>query len=299
MLFLKKKNIPENPESNHKIYFGLIKKELNELSEEDISQIVDSIKLKKDFSPEILSFKTYTLKQTEDIINMNIALNSLFYDVDWLPKINDILCDITNLFEVFRGMKTGQDEIYYFQTAFDVDIEYVGKVLKSAKTCEYLTAQPDAYSFVCDKSIEKLDELGHRKTLDWINRFKDHINQSVPNKVTFWKNLSDGSFSGSDKIRLFTGMNPERRIFYGLLEEPAQINQRAIGFKPLNNDVNVELCHALLNSVIGTFYTEATGFPKGLGALDNRAENVKKIKILNPKLLSQKEINKILGTVQK
>jgi len=227
---------------------------------------------------------------------MNIALNSLFYNIGWLPKINKILCNITDLFEVFRGMKTGQDEIYYLQKASDVDAEYVGRILRSAKTCEYLTAKPDTYSFICDKSIEELNKLGHTKTFEWINKFKDHINQSVPNKTTFWKNLGNGSFSGSDKIRLFTGMNPERRIFYGLLEEPAQINQRAIGFKPLSDDVNIELCHVLLNSVLGIFYTEATGFPKGLGALDNCAENVKKIKMLNPKLLSQKQINTIIET---
>lgn len=108
-------------------------------------------------------------------------------------------------------------------------------------------------------------------------------------------NLGAGSFSGSEKIRLFTGMNPEQRIFYGLLDEPAQINQRAIGFNPLTDSVNLELCHALLNSVIGIFYAEATGFPKGLGALDNRAENVKRILMLDSRRLSDNEVSKILN----
>jgi hypothetical protein len=40
---------------------------------------------------------------------------------------------------------------------------------------------------------------------------------------------------------------------------------------------------ALLNSFIGIFYIEATGFPKGLGALDTRAENIKKIFMLDPR----------------
>jgi hypothetical protein len=195
---------------------------------------------------------------------------------------------------VFRGIKTGQDEIYYLRDANCVDSEYIGRIFKSAKSCVNLTAEPDTYSFVCDRTIEELTALGHNKTLDWINRFQRHINQSVPRKETFWMNLSDGSFSGSEKIRLFTGMNPERRIFYGLLGEPAQINQRAIGFKPLYDSVNLALCHALLNSVIGIFYSEATGFPKGLGALDNRAETVKKILMLDPRKLSENDIDKIL-----
>jgi len=158
-----------------------------------------------------------------------------------------------------------------------------------------LTAQSDTYAFVCDKSIEELTSLGHKKTLAWIDRFKGRINQSVPNKESFWRNLGNGSFSGSDKIRLFTGMNPERRIFYGLLDAHAQINQRAIGFKPLTDSVNLALCHALLNSVVGVFYAESTGFPKGLGALDNRAENTKKNLMLDPRRLPNREAQKVLA----
>ncbi|MDR1209952.1 MAG: hypothetical protein LBK41_06530, partial [Clostridiales bacterium] len=282
MLFLKNKPIPQAPDKTHTVNFGLIHKALSELSEDDTAQIIDSIKLKRMLSPELFSFKPYTLGRIENLLDMNIVLNSFFYDVDWLSETKGVLCSVTDLFDVFRGMKTGQDEIYYLQNASNIDREYVGRVFKSAKSADYLTAQPDTDSFVCGKTIAELTALGHRKTLEWIDRYKGHINQSVPNKDTFWMNLSNGSFSGSEKIRLFTGMNPERRIFYGLLDEPAQINQRAIGFKPLTDSVNLELCHALLNSVIGVFYAEATGFPKGLGALDNRADNAKKILMLDP-----------------
>jgi hypothetical protein len=191
-------------------------------------------------------------------------------------------------------MKTGQDDIYYLRSKNDVDGDYVGRVFKSAKSAEYLTAKPDTDSFVCGKTLAELSALGHTKTLAWIERFRRHINQSVPHKDTFWMNLADGTFSGSEKVRLFTGMNPERRLFYGLLDEPAQINQRAIGFTPLSNSVNLELCHALLNSVIGVFYTEATGFPKGLGALDNRAENTKRILMLDPGKLDATDKAKVL-----
>ncbi|MDR0220265.1 MAG: hypothetical protein LBI54_02540 [Lachnospiraceae bacterium] len=93
----------------------------------------------------------------------------------------------------------------------------VGRVFKSAKDTEFLLTRPNTASFVCDKSLAELTALGHRKTLAWIDRFRGLLNPSVPNKDTFWNNLSNDSFSGSDKIRLFTGMNPERRIFYGLL----------------------------------------------------------------------------------
>jgi hypothetical protein len=294
MLFLKGKPIPKTPDANHAVNFGLIHKPLPLLTADDTEVVVNSIKLKTAFSPELLSFKSYTLKQIDVLLGMNVALNSCLYDVEWLTELRGTLCPVTDLFDVFRGMKTGQDEIYYLRDANDVDSEYVGRIFKSAKSADYLTAQPDTHSLVCDKTIEELISLGHRKTLDWINRYKGHINQSVPNKDTFWMNLGNGSFSGNEKIRLFTGMNPEQRIFYGLLDEPAQINQRTIGFNPLTDSVNLPLCHALLNSVVGVFYAEATGFPKGLGALDNRAENVKNILMLDPRRLSASKASKVL-----
>lgn len=294
MLFLKKKPMLQAPSATHAINFGLIHKALPDLTDDDSQQIINSIRLKRAVAPALLSFKTYSLAKINELLDMNIVLNCFFYDVNWLEHIRCILCPVTDLFDVFRGMKTGQDEIWYLNRLTDVDPAFVGRVFKSARSAEYLIAQPDTYSFVCDKTLEELRFFGCYRTLEWINRFRGHINQSVPHKETFWMNLADGSFSGSDRIRLFTGMNPERRIFYGLLKEPAQINQRAIGFKPKSKDVNLELCHALLNSVIGVFYTEATGFPKGLGALDNRADNTKKIYMLDPRRLSPENAARIL-----
>ena len=228
---------------------------------------------------------------------MNVSLNSLFYNIDWLPKIKGKLCPITDLFDVFRGMKTAQDEIFYLKTGKEVDAPYIGNVLKSAKKVKTLNATADTKAFVCSKSKKELQSLGHKKTLAWISKFEGNLNKSMPNKDTFWNNIADGTFSGSSDIRLFTGMNPEQRIFYGLLDKPAKINQRAIGFIPHTN-VNLELCHALLNSIIGVFYTEAVGFPKGLGALDNCSKNVEKMYMLNPSLLSDTDVKLILAAFQ-
>ncbi len=294
MLFLKKKPVPQAPSPAHTVNFGLIHKALPNLTDDDVQQVVNSIRLKHAVAPALISFKTYTLAEINELLDMNIVLNCFFYDVNWLADIRGILCPVTDLFDVFRGMKTGQDEIWYLNRPDEVDPAFIGRVFKSAKSAKYLITRPDTYSFVCDKTLEELRLLKCFRTLERINRFRGHINQSVPHKDTFWMNLADGSFSGSDRIRLFTGMNPERRIFYGLLEEPAQINQRAIGFKPKSADVDLELCHALLNSVIGVFYTEATGFPKGLGALDNRADNTKKILMLDPRRLSPENTTRIL-----
>jgi hypothetical protein len=294
MLFLKKKTATNKASKTRKTFFGMIHKTISDLTDDDTSQIIDSIKLKKTIIPNVLSFKSYTQENINEILKMKISMNSLFYEVDWLPEIKDILCPVTQLFDVFRGIKTGQYEIYYLRDANTVDKEYIGSILRNVKNCKKLTANADTNIFICDKSINELILLKHKKTLIWINRYKGHINKSVPNKNNFWQNLSNEGFSGSTKIRLFTGMNPEQRIFFGLLNKPTIINQRIIGFNPLDKLINIELCHALLNTIIGVFYIEASGFPKGLGALDSNKDNIKNIMMLDPKILSPSESTTII-----
>ena len=295
MLFLSKKETIGVPDNNHHIFFGLTNKKIDNWSDDEINTIIHSIRLKKEISKQDINFRQYTYSEIQNVMYMNISFNSLFYNISWLQQIEPKLCPVTNLFKVFRGMKTAQDEFFYLHTGNEVDTPYIGSVLKSAKDVKKLVATADTKAFVCGKSKEELRSLGHKKTLAWISKFEGHLNKSMPNKSTFWNNMADGTFSGSSDIRLFTGMNPERRIFYGLLDKPAKINQRAIGFIPLEDkSVNLELCHALLNSIIGVFYTEAVGFPKGLGALDNCSKNVEKMYMLNPSLLSDTDIKRIL-----
>ena len=57
------------------------------------------------------------------------------------------------------------------------------------------------------------------------------------------------------------------RLFSGRLDPPAFVDQRLIQLNPLD-DVDIGLCHALLNSSIGMFIIEALGFGRALGALD-------------------------------
>lgn len=294
MLFLEKNPTPQAPVATHRVNFGLIHKALLEWTEDDMIQIIDSIRLQRAVAPDLLSFQTYSITQIHDLLGMNIALNSCFYDVNWLPEIRTRLCPVTDLFIVQRGMKTAQNEFYYLEDNTVVEPMYVGPVFKSARSAKRLTAQSDAYAFVCGRTLEELIALGHTRAIARINRFQGQLNQSVQHRDTFWMNIADGTFAGSTPIRLFTGMNPEQRIFYGLLDTAARIDQRAIGFRPRTEQVSLDLCHALLNSIVGVFYTEATGFPKGLGALDNCAENVERIMMLDPRRLTAAEATRIL-----
>ncbi|MCM1547211.1 MAG: hypothetical protein NC034_02530 [Ruminococcus sp.] len=294
MIFLTKKDKIALPDDDKVVCFGLTDKRISDWTDDDIEKMSRAILLRKS-AADIIRFRKYHYSEISSYEAMNISLNSLFYNVNWLSNLKSKLCPITNYFDVFRGMKTAQDEIFYLKTGKEVDEEYIGTVFKSVKNTTTLIATADTKAFVCDKSEDELHELGHNKTLKWIEKYKGHLNKSLPNKGGFWRNIADNVFSGSCNVRLFTGMNPEQRIFYGLLDKPARINQRAIGFFPKKEDVNLELCHALLNSIICVFYTEAIGFPKGLGALDNCSQNVEKMYILDSAKLSKEQMQSILS----
>ena len=90
-------------------------------------------------------------------------------------------------------------------------------------------------------------------------------------------------------------MNPYHRLFVAKLEQRSFVNQRLIRFTKKRQTINVDLCHALLNSTIGLFYIEAIGFGRGLGALDLSATNIKNsLFMLNPEIVTEEQVNVIL-----
>ena len=95
-------------------------------------------------------------------------------------------------------------------------------------------------------------------------------------------------------------MNPDDRMFYVKFPIPTFINQRVIGLNRINQDDDINLIHALLNSIISIFYIEAVGFGLGLGALDISKESISKCYMLNPSLLTEqqsKNIKKSFGAL--
>ena len=83
-------------------------------------------------------------------------------------------------------------------------------------------------------------------------------------------------------------------IFIAKLNQRSFVDQRLTRFTRLSEDIDIDLTHALLNSIIGIFYLEALGFGRGLGALDSSPTNLKKnLKILNPELLTESQKNLI------
>ena len=76
MLFLEKKPNPQAPVATHRVNFGLIHRALLEWTEDDMIQIIDSIRLQRAVAPDLLTFRNYSITQIHDLLGMNIALNS-------------------------------------------------------------------------------------------------------------------------------------------------------------------------------------------------------------------------------
>jgi hypothetical protein len=86
---------------------------------------------------------------------------------------------------------------------------------------------------------------------------------------------------------LAVSMNPGDRLFFMRLSPPAFVNQRLIRFVAKSTAVDVDLCHAVLCSMMGCFFLEALGFGRGLGALDINATKVAKhMLMLDPEKVS-------------
>lgn len=280
---------------NEKIQFALINKPIESLGEEEINVMGDRI-LEQQFC-ENTSGNLYNIQEIEEIQQYNLSLNVLFYDVTWIKDIKDKLVPISSVFNVIRGMRRGWDKLFYPSADNDIEAKYLKRVLKSSKSIKYFTAETDNDAFCCSASLTELEEQEDTGALEWINKFKDGVNKTGKPlvEVLAKKNMQWYEMKSEGSIAEFvTSINPEKRLFWARLEEPAFINQRLTGLNKLDEGLNSELLHALLNSLLGKFFIESAGFGRGLGALDTSKNNIENSYMLNPKLVTDAEAKTII-----
>ena len=79
------------------------------------------------------------------------------------------------------------------------------------------------------------------------------------------------------------GMNPDHRLFVARMQTRGFVDQRLIRLTIKSADADMDLLHALLNSTLSLFLIEASGFGRGLGALDLTSTKIKRsFAIWNP-----------------
>ncbi len=277
-------------DTSEQIQFTSINKKLIDCSNTEIESIANNVIIGK-FN-KLMNGNTYTVDDIQKMLSRNISLNALFYDVSWIDGLEDKLIPISDKLDVFRGMRRGWDAMFYPESGHNIEKDYIKRVLKTSRSVLRYNATTDSDAFSCSKSLEELENLGHTGALNWIAKFENGVNgtgkplkEVLSSRNTLWYEMkSQGSMA--DYI---TSLNPGSRLFWAKFDEPAFINQRLIGLKMKDENIDKELVHALLNSILGIFFIEASGFGRGLGALDLSKDNVKNIMMLNPDLLNNEQ----------
>lgn len=88
-------------------------------------------------------------------------------------------------------------------------------------------------------------------------------------------------------------------MFVAKFDKSTFVDQRFTRMLLKDTDVSADLLHALLNSLYGMFAIEAIGFGCGLGVLDASSTKLKKIYMINPRLISEKDAEEIVNLFNK
>ncbi len=234
------------------------------------------------------------------IISQDTLINSLPTETNWsqffvaenpLEVFDPYVIQYSgNFFNVIRGERTGWNDMFIIRNS-DVDStgihrEYLTPYVKRPDEFQTILFAGDyKYSaFACSKPFSTLD----KGTQSWIKKFENAPNKNGSQTIAeanaghrpYWYSISPKS------ANIVTAINPYERFFFSYSTTPFVIDQRMIAMQ-INTGVDVELISALLNSV-STFLTlEFMGTSRNLGALDLNANFLKKVRLLNPELLSE------------
>jgi hypothetical protein len=180
----------------------------------------------------------------------------------------------------------------------NIEPQFLKDVLMNARDTDSYVGIPTAgrKAFCCNLEIDELEEQVHLGALAWIRRFANETNgtnRPLP-EVLARAGMQWYELTTDEEAEIFTMMNPDDRMFYAKFRQPTFINQRLIGLKCKRRTDDLDLLHALLNSILSLFYIEAVGFGRGLGVLDINKDSISKCYMLNPALLNEEQKTAIM-----
>jgi len=243
--------------------------------------------------------KTFKVQEykTQKIMNIPLNWNTLFIDISWLDELTSKLIYVNELFDINRGERRGWNPMFYPEEGHNIENQYIESVLRTPRDIKTLIAHADTDAFCCSKSIDELEQKSHNGTLRWINKFKYQFNtkkkpELLP-KALKKQNMHWYEMNNSTMADLVASMNFDKRIFIAKLDVKSFVDQRLTRFTA-KEVIDIDLIHALLNSILGIFFIESLGFGRGLGALDLSSTRMRKyLRMLNPDLLSEEQITLI------
>jgi len=299
-----KKRETVNPtiDDEEETVFSTLNQSLHESKYDEIRDLSALILSRNDEETEVEN-QVYNQKEISFFEDLGLEWSSFFAELDWLLEIKDKLIAINEIFDIGRGKRRGWNDLFYPNENNEIEDQYLKPLIKSPTSIDDLITEPSRKAFCCSKSIDELKKLGHKGALNWIQKFKhatnnngDPLPEVLEKSNRFWYEMKHSPIAD-----FIVPINPDKRLFISKVEENPMVDQRLTYLK-LNNselvtDSNLDndICHALLNSILGLFYIEALGFGRGLGALDLNATKIRKnFHMLNPHKLTDSQKDTIL-----
>lgn len=247
---------------------------------------------------DVLTIHRTTRGSIEKLRPMGLAGSAQFVGIDWLLDLPFV--PVRDLFNVRRGERRGQNELFYPAPGHGIEPEYIKPVLRSSTDIEGLVTGAGREAFSCSRTIAELEARGDRGARAWIARFENRrnaTNRPLPEVLAaagmHWYEMR------ADRLaELVVPLAFGNRLYVGRLDPPAFVDQRLTALNA-KDSTDLELTHALLNSTIGLLMIEAIGFGRGLGALDlnkNRMEAC--LHILDPTVINCDARDRILTAFQ-
>ncbi|NMA72834.1 MAG: SAM-dependent DNA methyltransferase [Bacteroidales bacterium] len=268
-----------NP-SNNKIQFIKLKTDIHTMDNNDIEKLSESLLLDEEEST-FYDIATYSKTEIEEYIQSGLSLNILFHNIKWFKDIESVTIPMRKVFVANRGIKSGNDKFFYdISSEEKIEPEFIAPLLMNSKKIKGFFATPDSNAFFVDKTLEELRKENKSGAVNYINKFTDKQTKSQQSYL-HWYQLPKGK-----PADFVTTLNPDKRLFWSRVPSDLLINQRLTTFKLIDDKENKELVHALLNTYFSQFMIEATGFGRGLGALDTTKDGILDSVMLNYTLLS-------------
>ena len=252
------------------------------------NQIAQDILLAKTTSTNI-TMQTLSILQVNQLEKLGIGWSAMFTKLDWLSQFTPHLIRASHCMKIARGARTGGDKLFYPPLGHGIEHQFIVPILKNTRKIKGLIAKFDTEAFCCSLTIADLESKNLMGAVNWINRFLKATNKKgellqktlVKSKKRHWYEMKL-----TETADFIVSMNIYKRLCVHRFETPAFVNQRLIRFA-VKNKADINILHALLNSVIGMFLLEAAGFGRGLSALDlNATKLAKQLHMLNHQTIS-------------
>jgi hypothetical protein len=282
---------------------------------EDFYSDLDNCNLEQNTNWTIDSDFNNLLHNSDNSISVSIIEQSLLIDsiqnkVNWSQYFISanifnvirpyLIQPYPNEIDVFRGERTGWNQMFIIPTnrldETRIEEEFLVPYLKSSSELDTINFSQEYshFLFVCDLPIDQL-ENNYPGAYNWIQRFANTRNSNGTQTIEeacsghrpFWYSLRP------KRAHIVTSINPYKRLFFSYSVNSFTIDQRLASVR-INDDNNVEVMAALLNSVFSLLALELKGTSRNLGALDINANYLKNHLVLNPNALTDEQKNEII-----